>query len=65
MESFFATLEKELLAKHRFANRGEARLAIFDYVETFYNRQRMHSSIGHLSPAAFEERWNHERASVA
>ena len=61
-ESFFATLETELLWQHIFRTRNEARLAIFDFVEAFYNRERLHSSIGQLSPVEFERRF-HERIS--
>ncbi len=61
-ESFFATLETELLRQHVFRTRNEARLAIFDFVEAFYNRERLHSSIGQLSPVEFERRF-HERIS--
>ena len=64
-ESFFATLEKELLSKHVFRNRTEARVALFDYIEVFYNRQRMHSSIGDVSPVEFERRCQEQGASVA
>jgi len=53
-ESFFATLEKELLAHATFRTRDEAKLAIFEFIEGFYNRTRRHSSIGFLSPAEFE-----------
>jgi putative transposase len=53
-ESFFATLETELLMRRSFANRSEARLAIFDYIEGFYNTHRRHSALGYLSPADFE-----------
>jgi putative transposase len=56
-ESFFATLETELLWRHAFRTKGEARLAIFDFVEAFYNRERLHSSIGQLSPVEFERRF--------
>lgn len=55
-ESFFATLECELLARHRFPTRSAARLALFDYIEGFYNTHRRHSALGYLSPAAFERR---------
>jgi len=55
-ESFFATLECELLDRHRFRTRTEARLALFDYLEVFYNRERRHSRLGYLSPAAYEAR---------
>jgi putative transposase len=53
-ESFFATLECELLDRQRFRTRTEARLAIFDYIETFYNRSRRHSALGYLSPVEYE-----------
>jgi putative transposase len=53
-ESFFATLECELLARRRFASHAEARLAIFRYVEGWYNPHRRHSALGQRSPLAFE-----------
>jgi putative transposase len=53
-ESFFATLECELLARHRWADPVQARQAIFDFIEGWYNTKRRHSSIGYLSPVAFE-----------
>lgn len=53
-ESLNATLEAELLGKHRFRDRREAELAIFDYIEGWYNRHRRHSALGYLSPDAFE-----------
>jgi putative transposase len=53
-ESFFATLECELLDRTRFRNHDEARDAIFDFIEGFYNTQRRHSSIYYHSPAQFE-----------
>jgi putative transposase len=56
-EAFFATLETELLMRHTFATRKAARLALFDYIEAFYNSHRRHSALGYLSPAAFERRW--------
>lgn len=55
MESFFKTLKSELVDHEQFPSRKEARQAVFEYVEVFYNRLRMHSSIGYMSPAAFEE----------
>jgi putative transposase len=55
-ESFFATLETELLERQAFATRHAARLALFDYIEAFYNTHRRHSSLGQLSPAEFERR---------
>ncbi|MCY4555200.1 MAG: IS3 family transposase [Chloroflexi bacterium] len=53
-ESFFATLECELLDQRRFRSRGEARLAVFEFIEGFYNRRRRHSALGYQSPVAFE-----------
>jgi putative transposase len=52
-ESFFATLECELLDQHRFRTRTEARMAVFDYLEGFSNPRR-HSALGQLSPANYE-----------
>jgi len=50
-ESFNATLEWELLVRHRFKNPREAALAVFDYIEGFYNPRRRHTAIGNISPA--------------
>jgi len=55
-ESFFATLECELLARRRFATQAEARLAVFDFVEGFYNPRRRHSALAYLSPLEYERR---------
>ncbi len=55
-ESFFATLECELLDRRRFKTHAEARIALFEFIEGFYNPRRRHSSLGYLSPAAFETR---------
>ncbi len=56
-ESFFASLECELLARQSFPTRNAARLAVFDYIEGFYNTHRRHSALGYLSPVAYERRW--------
>ena len=53
-ESFFATLECELIDRHLFRTYAQARTAIFDYIEGFYNTHRRHSALGYLCPAAFE-----------
>jgi putative transposase len=55
-ESFFATLECELLDRRRFKTQVEARLAVFEFLEGWYNRHRRHSALGYLSPAEFERR---------
>lgn len=54
-ESFFATLEFELLMKRDWQTRDEARRGIFRYIEAWYNRRRRHSTLGQISPAAYEE----------
>jgi transposase InsO family protein len=54
MESFFASLKKELTRGEIFATRAEARASIFEYIEVFYNRTRRHSALGYLSPAEYE-----------
>jgi putative transposase len=54
-ESFFATLETELLDRRTFRTRNEARLELFRWIEGFYNTRRRHSTLGHLSPDRFEE----------
>ena len=53
-ESFFATLECELLDRRSFRSHAEARMAIFEFIEGFYNRRRRHSALGYRSPADFE-----------
>jgi putative transposase len=53
-ESFFATLECELLDRRRFKTQAEARIAVFEFIEGFYNPRRRHSSIGYLSPIDYE-----------
>jgi transposase InsO family protein len=54
MESFWSTLKLDLVYRREFATRGQARAEIFDYIEVFYNRQRLHTSLGCVSPNAFE-----------
>jgi transposase InsO family protein len=54
MESFWATLKTELVHQQEYETREKARASIFEYIEVFYNRQRLHSSIGYKSPEAFE-----------
>jgi putative transposase len=56
-EAFFATLECELIDRHIWRNRDEARRAVFDFIEGFYNPRRRHSTLGYLSPAEYERRW--------
>lgn len=56
-ESFFATLECELLTRQPFPTHLAARTALFEYIEVFYNRQRRHSALDYLAPDEFERRW--------
>ena len=60
MESFFATLKLELVHRRRYESRRQARRDLFDYIEVFYNRKRRHSSLGGLSPAAYEAQLERE-----
>ncbi len=60
-ESFFATLECELLDRRRFRNQAEARMAIFDFIESWYNPRRRHSGLGQMSPINYERK--HSRAA--
>ncbi len=53
-----------LTASAPFATRAEARQAIFEYLEVWYNRQRLHSSLGHISPATFEQQYADEIKTV-
>jgi putative transposase len=58
VESFFGSLKREIEPGEVFATRDQARVAIFEYVEVFYNRVRLHSSLGFVSPAEFERAYN-------
>lgn len=55
-ESFFATLERELLNRRRFKTQAEAKMAVFEWIEGWYNPHRRHSSLGRISPVNFERR---------
>ncbi len=59
-ESFFATLECELLDRQRFATQAEARIAVFEFIEGWYNPHRRHSALGYRSPINYE-RINRDR----
>ena len=54
MESFFSTVKSEL--GDQFASNGDAKMELFDFIEVFYNQRRRHSTLGQISPAAFERR---------
>ena len=58
MESFWSTLKEELVHRTRFESRAEAASTIFDDIETFYNRGRLHRTLGFMSPVEFEKQIN-------
>ena len=64
-ESFFATLECELLDRRRFATQAEARMAVFEFIEGWYNPRRRHSSLDYLSPIRYEKRWSEAAKEAA
>lgn len=57
MESFFHTLKTELIYHNVFETRVQAKRSIFEYIEVFYNRIRLHSAIGYKSPESYEKGW--------
>jgi putative transposase len=63
-ESFFALLECELIDRSRWRTHREARVAVFDYIEGFYNPRRRHSALTYLSPAEFERRHTQRTAAA-
>ena len=58
MESFWSSLKRELVHRRQFATRTEARAAVFEWIEVFYNRERLHSAPGYQSPVDFETNLN-------
>ena len=60
-ESFFHTLKTEEVHLKHYRTREEAKCAIFEYIEVFYNRERLHSTLGYRSPKEFEEIWEKEK----
>lgn len=58
MESFWSSLKRELVHRVQFATRQAARTAIFEWIEVFYNRERLHSALGFKSPVDFETNLN-------
>jgi putative transposase len=56
LESFHASLKKDLIHRRSWPTKAETRTAVFDYIEAFYNRRRRHSTLAMLSPAEFENR---------
>jgi putative transposase len=64
-ESFFASLKLELIDRRSWATRAQVRAAVFDYIERFYNRRRLHSSLDYLTPVEYEARIHHHKAAHA
>ena len=64
-ESFFASLQTELLDRDAWPTRRKLRTAIFEYIEAFYNLRRRHSTLGYLTPLEFEERWRAGQRQLA
>ena len=64
MESFWGSLKNELVHHQRYATRAEARAAIQEYIESFYNRQRRHSRLGNIAPALFAEKFREQRQAA-
>ena len=62
-ESFFSTLECELMSRRSFASPAEARTACFTYIESFYNQTRLHSGLGYRSPVYYEKRYHQSQAA--
>jgi transposase InsO family protein len=60
-ESFFASLKKEMVYRTRFETREQARAAIFEWIEVWYNRKRRHSTLGYISPEAFERNYQQQQ----
>jgi transposase InsO family protein len=60
MESFWSTLKTELIHRRKWNTRAEAKLAIFEYLETFYNRRRRHSALDYQSPIDFENQLRYD-----
>jgi len=65
VESFFATLKKELVHREEYRTRTEAKASLFHYIEVFYNRQRRHSALGYLSPAEYERQLQRQQQPLA
>jgi transposase InsO family protein len=64
-ESFFSSLKLELIDRRAWATRGQVRRAVVDYIELFFNRRRLHSSLNYLTPAEYEAKIHHQKAAQA
>jgi putative transposase len=64
-ESVMSTIKNELVNRHRFKTRDEARFAVFSFIEGFYNPHRRHSALGYRSPMEYEKMWAEDRQLAA
>jgi transposase InsO family protein len=64
VESFFGTLKQELVHQERYMSRAAVRRSLFEYIEVFYNRKRLHSTLGYRSPKEFEKRFLYPQPSA-
>lgn len=64
-ESWFATLKEELIHRQSWATIAQVRRAVFEFIEIFYNRRRLHSSLGYLTPVEYEQILQHPVAQAA
>ncbi len=64
-ESFFKTLKCELIYRHRFQTTQQAKSAIFEFIEIWYNRKRLHSSLGYKTPVEMEQQFYHQILKAA
>nr|MDQ3643430.1 IS3 family transposase [Actinomycetota bacterium] len=64
-ESFFSSLKLELIDRRAWVTRAQVRRAVVDYIEVFFNRRRLHSSLNYLSPAEYETKIHHQKAAQA
>ncbi|WP_028296384.1 IS3 family transposase, partial [Olivibacter sitiensis] len=55
MESFFKSMKSEWIYHHEYIDRPQASVAVFEYIESWYNRKRLHSALGYLTPAQYEK----------
>jgi len=65
MESFFGTLKSELVHHCIYQTRDEAKVDVFDYIESFYNRRRPHSALDYRSPEAYEQLFHRKEVALA
>lgn len=63
-ESFFKTLKTECIYQHKFVNKEQAAIVVFEYIETWYNRKRLHSALGYMSPEEFGQNLNKQNIAA-